>query len=123
MMDNINGTYRSQDGTFTLTIANSSASTGTFSGTYSAKYAPHGDQTFGVNGTWQYVGVNHYEPPLGVAFIASWRPEPGAPYVILDTWTGIMDKPGQLSLTGVRGYLDAKGERQLHSLGTWAFGA
>jgi hypothetical protein len=128
---NPNGTYRSEDGTFTVTIANSTPG-GQFDGTYTAKFAPGGEQTFAVTGQWRYVGpkgslgTTDFEKAYkSVAFIAVSRPEDANTwnYAIEDAWTGHMTSQGDLSLTGVRGYINAKGEQQLHALGTWDFNA
>jgi hypothetical protein len=121
---NPNGTYRSTDGTFTLTITNSTPG-GQFGGTYTAKGAPHGAQTFAVSGQWRYAGskASPGTAHQAVAFVAVCSPEDATSwlYVIEDAWTGHLTPQGNLSLTGVRGYLDAQGAQQLHGLGTWDF--
>jgi hypothetical protein len=123
---NPNGTYHSQDGTFTVTLTNSTPG-GQFDGTYSAKLAPQGEQTFAVTGQWRYVGSksSYSNASHALSFVAVVRPEDANTwnYSIQDAWSGFVTAPGHLRLTGVRGYLDAKGEHFLHNLGTWNFSA
>ncbi|AIO68316.1 hypothetical protein [Burkholderia oklahomensis] len=119
---NINGTYKSQDGAFTLTIANANEGHGTFGGSYVSTYTPQGQQTFSVfAGIWNYVG-NPAITQNSIAFIANIRPN-NWPYCIQDSWSGVMTQQGQILLTGVRSYLSANGTYVLSSLGTMPFSA
>jgi hypothetical protein len=121
---NINGTYRAQNGDFVLTITNSNETNGTFNGTYTATYTEQGQQTFAtVTGTWNYVNnPGGSLTPLTIGFTAVCRPDP-RPYVIMDSWSGVMSQPGRFSATGTRAYLPGGGPAQLSSLGTQSFGA
>jgi hypothetical protein len=121
---NINGTYRSQNNEFVLTITNSNEENGTFTGSYVSTHTPQGQQTFSVlAGVWQYVNnPGGSLTPLNIGFIAACRPE-ARPFTIFDSWSGVLTKAGTFTATGTRSSLATGGAPGLSSLGTQVFGS
>ena len=121
---NINGTYRSQNNEFVLTITNSNEEHGTFTGSYVSTYTPQGQQTFSsVTGIWNFVtNPGGSLTPLSIGFVAASRPEARA-YAIFDAWSGVLGKAGTFTATGTRSFLPAGGTPVLSSLGTQIFGS
>ncbi|NVJ23972.1 MULTISPECIES: hypothetical protein [Myxococcus] len=114
----INGTYKSENGEFVLNITHSSDFDGSFSGTYDTYFTPVGPLSIPVSGTFHFVhNPDGSLVPLALEFSAVTRPGDWS-YVLADSWSGILTKPGVISATGVRSYLPAGGTGVLSSLGT-----
>jgi hypothetical protein len=116
---NIDGTYITEDGNYTVVIRDSNEDSGTFQGDYIARGTPQGDQSFGIaQGSWDHVGGSKL--PVNMGFIVHVRPE-GRPWVMRDSWVGNMPGGEGLCMIGSRSYLPAQDRPELSELGTHSF--
>lgn len=116
---NIDGTYSTADGNYTVIIRDSDEEAGTFKGDYVARDAPQGEQIFRIpNGSWHHVGREKF--PLSIGFGVHARPE-GRPWVMRDSWVGFMPGRDSLCMVGSRSYLTGDDRSDLSELGTHSF--
>jgi hypothetical protein len=122
----IYGTYVSANKAFSIQITDANASNGNITGTYSANYSPAGPLSYqGSIGVYGWVfnkglgrdGV----APFVIRFVTGFRPEPGRPYCINDTWTGAYQADNTMLLEGARVYVNSDGVVSVGSLGTLKF--
>jgi hypothetical protein len=116
---NIDGTYSTADGNYTVIIRDSDEDAGTFKGEYIARDTPQEEQIFGIsNGSWNHVGSEKL--PLSIGFDVHARPE-GRPWVMRDSWVGFMRGREGLCIVGIRSYLTANDRSDLFELGRHSF--
>lgn len=115
---NIDGTYKSEDGSFVLKITKSSDQHSTFEGALTSTHTPQGSKELAITGRWYFVANDGSGLiPLNLGFTAFERPS-GRPYCIEDAWVGVMVDRSHLKMNGIRTYLTAQNEYELSCLGT-----
>lgn len=119
MSENINGTYISEDGNYTLVIKNSDVNSGKFDGEFTNKKTPVGAIKYqSYDCRFDFVSTKY---PCAIGFIARYRTSPNWDYVIYESWSGYMTARNELFMAGSSSYTRADGKAEVYTVNQMKF--